>query len=277
MPELPEVEITLRGIRPHLLGRRILDVEVRQRQLRWPVAAGIDRLAGQVITGLRRRAKYLLVTASPAPDAPATGTALIHLGMSGSLRIIDPAAPLRPHDHVLLTLESNLQLRFHDPRRFGCWLWTDESPDQHPLLRDLGPEPLSASFDGSTLARAASGRRRSIKELLLDGKVVVGVGNIYACEALHLAGIHPKRAAGRVGAARLGRLAGCVREVLARAIESGGTTLRDFLREDGAPGYFKQELLVYDREHEPCRTCRRPLRRIVLGQRSTFYCPGCQH
>lgn len=276
MPELPEVETTARGIRPHLLGRRVLEVEVRQRQLRWPVAAGIDRLAGQIVSDVRRRAKYLLIGFSPAVGAPATGTALVHLGMSGSLRLADPPAPLRPHDHVLLTLESNRQLRFHDPRRFGCWLWTEGPPGDHPLLRDLGPEPLSSEFDGATLATAARGRRRSIKELLLDGRVVVGVGNIYACEALHLAGIHPKRAAGRVSPARLERLAGCVRQVLRRAIESGGTTLRDFLREDGEPGYFKQELLVYDREHQPCRSCQADVRRIVLGQRSTFYCPACQ-
>ena len=276
MPELPEVETTLRGILPHLLGRRVLGVEIRQRQLRWPVAPEIDHLPGSIVTGLHRRAKYLLATISPAPDQPPTGTILIHLGMSGSLRIIEPSAPLRPHDHVLVTLESGRQLRFHDPRRFGCWLWTAAPADQHPLLRDLGPEPLSTDFTGATLATAARGRRRSIKELILDGKVVVGVGNIYACEALHMAGIHPKRPAGRVGPARLERLADSIRQVLSRAIASGGTTLRDFLREDGAPGYFKQELLVYDREGEPCRSCQRPVRRIMLGQRSTFYCPGCQ-
>ena len=281
MPELPEVETTLRGVRPHLLGQRIAGVEVRQRRLRWPVPNAIDQLPGTVISQVARRAKYLILSIAPAPANPHSdqadaGSVIVHLGMSGSLRVIDPAAPLRRHDHVLVTLEAGLQLRFHDPRRFGCWLWTTEDPLQHPLLRDLGPEPLSDEFGGPILAAAARDRKRTIKELLLDGRVVVGVGNIYACEALHLAGIHPKRSAGRVSAARLEILAQKIRLVLAHAIDHGGTTLRDFLREDGAPGYFKQELHVYDRENQPCRKCATPVRRVVIGQRSTFYCPQCQ-
>lgn len=281
MPELPEVETTLRGVRPHIEGRRITDVVVRRRNLRWPVPPEIDALPGSRIATVSRRAKYLLLTIAPGTSAstgpPRQGTVIIHLGMSGSLRIIAPDAPHRPHDHLFLTLDSGLQLRFHDPRRFGCWLWTAAAPEEHPLLRNIGPEPLSIDFDGAALAAAARGRKRPIKDLLLDGRVVAGVGNIYACEALHLAGIHPKRAAGRLSAARLDRLAEQIRQVLGHAIERGGTTLRDFLREDGAPGYFKQELHVYDREHQPCRRCETSIRRIVTGQRSTFYCPGCQH
>ena len=269
MPELPEVETTCRGIRPHLAGRRITRVDIRETRLRWPVAPEIGGLAGQRVDSVGRRAKYILLEFS-------TGTAIVHLGMSGSLRLCGPESAWRRHDHLALALDSGLELRFHDPRRFGCWLWTGGSAPQHALLRGLGPEPLGGAFDGGHLAAACSGRKASIKQTIMDASVVVGVGNIYACEALHAAGIDPRRAAGRVGRARLDRLADSIREVLARSIEQGGTTLRDFLREDGSPGYFRQQLQVYGRTGQPCRACATPVRRVLQGQRSTFFCPRCQ-
>jgi len=269
MPELPEVETTCRGIRPHLEGRRVTHVAVREARLRWPVAEEIGRLAGREVRAVRRRAKYLLV-------AFEHGTAIVHLGMSGSLRLCGPEVALRRHDHLALTLDSGLQLRFHDPRRFGCWLWTAGNPQEHPLLAALGPEPLEEAFSAAHLAAACRGKTAAIKTTIMDARVVVGVGNIYASEALFAAGIDPRRAAGKVSRARLARLVEEIRAVLARSISQGGTTLRDFLREDGEPGYFRQQLAVYDRAGEPCRTCGRPLRRIVLGQRATFFCPGCQ-
>jgi formamidopyrimidine-DNA glycosylase len=270
MPELPEVETTCCGIRPHLLGRRIAAVEVRERRLRWPVPAQIDALAGACVSSVERRAKYILIRCGAA------GCAIVHLGMSGSLRLCGPDVPWRKHDHLGLALADGMQLRFHDPRRFGCWLWTPGDPLAHPLLRDLGPEPLGGGFDTGHLAHACRGRAASIKQVIMEARVVVGVGNIYACEALFASGIDPRRAAGRISRARLARLTEAIRTVLGRSIEQGGTTLRDFLREDGQPGYFRQQLQVYDREGEPCRACATPIRRIVLGQRSTCYCPSCQ-
>jgi formamidopyrimidine-DNA glycosylase len=269
MPELPEVETTCRGIRPHLAGRRILSTQVRERRLRWPVAREIDTLAEQRIDSVERRAKYILMKFG-------TGTAIVHLGMSGSLRLCEPALAWRKHDHLGLTIDNGLELRFHDPRRFGCWLWTSADPLGHPLLRNLGPEPLGPGFNADRLATACAGRKAGIKQTIMDAKVVVGVGNIYACEALHTAGIDPRRAAGRISRARLGGLVDAIREVLARSIDQGGTTLRDFLREDGTPGYFRQQLKVYEREGEPCRQCGAPVKRIVLGQRSTYFCQRCQ-
>lgn len=269
MPELPEVETTCRGIRPHLAGRRIVAAEVRERRLRWPVPQGIDALAGQRIGSVQRRAKYILLGADK-------GTAIVHLGMSGSMRLCSPQLEWRKHDHVGLTLEGGLQLRYHDPRRFGCWLWTESDPLQHDLLRKLGPEPLGDAFTVEHLARVCAGRKASIKQTIMDAHVVVGVGNIYACEALFMAGIDPRRAAARVSRARLSLLLDAVKAVLAHSIEQGGTTLRDFLREDGSPGYFRQQLQVYDRAGEPCRKCGAPIRRIVLGQRSTCFCQHCQ-
>jgi formamidopyrimidine-DNA glycosylase len=269
MPELPEVETTCRGIRPHLTGQRILAVEVRERRLRWPVTEEIDALAGQRVKDVQRRAKYILLHCD-------RGHALIHLGMSGSLRLCDPSVALRKHDHLALSLESGLQLRYHDPRRFGSWLWVTGDPHQHPLLRDLGPEPLGDDFTAAYLAQACKGRARSIKQTIMDARVVVGVGNIYACEALFTSRIHPAKPAGRVSHAKLALLTDAIRAVLARSIEQGGTTLRDFLREDGSPGYFRQQLKVYDRAGQPCHDCGAPIKRTVLGQRSTFFCPRCQ-
>ena len=270
MPELPEVETTLRGIAPHLAGRRILALTVRERRLRYPVAPGTEEaLAGQRIRGLRRRGKYLLVDL-------ARGGLLIHLGMSGSLRVLAAAPPPGPHDHLDLLLEDGGVLRLHDPRRFGCLLWTPGEPDAHPLVRHLGPEPLGPAFGGDSLYAASRGRRLAVKAFIMDSRVVVGVGNIYASESLFLAGIHPARASGRIGRARYGRLADAIRGVLGRAIEEGGTSLRDFVREDGRPGYFARALQVYGREGAPCNRCGAPLRQRRIGQRSSVFCPRCQ-
>ena len=271
MPELPEVETTRRGIAPHLEGRRLRGVVVRDARLRWPVPEDLDRrIRGRRVKAVRRRGKYLLI------DLEGAGTLLLHLGMSGSLRLVACRQPPGPHDHVDLRIEGGRCLRLTDPRRFGALLWTP-APDTHPLLRDLGPEPLSAGFDGAALWRRSRGRRVAVKNLLMDSRVVAGIGNIYANEALFRAGIHPARAAGRISKARYARLAQALREVLGEAIRAGGTTLRDFVRSDGRPGYFHHTLAVYDREGAPCPRCGHPIRRMRLGQRSTFYCPRCQH
>ena len=269
MPELPEVETSRRGIAPWVERQQISDVVIRDRRLRWPVPAEIDRnLPGQRVRALKRRAKYLLFET----DA---GTAMLHLGMSGSLRIIDQAEPAGKHDHVDIRFTSGKALRFRDPRRFGSLLWADTAAD-HQLLRHLGPEPLSKDFDGEHLYRRSRGRRVCVKQFIMDASVVVGVGNIYASEALFMARIHPKRRAGRVAAGRYDRLAGAIRNVLERAIRAGGTTLRDFHGGDGEPGYFSQQLDVYGRAGDPCRACRHPLAVAVIGQRSTYYCKRCQ-
>jgi formamidopyrimidine-DNA glycosylase len=270
MPELPEVETTRRGIAPSLEGRRISRVVVRDRRLRWPVPRGLERdLAGQQITSVRRRAKYLLIGTT-------AGTLLAHLGMSGSLRVLDQATPAIDHDHVDIVLDSGRCLRFNDPRRFGCLLWVTGDPARHPLLSGLGPEPLEAGFDGDYLWRRARGRRVAIKLFIMNAQVVVGVGNIYASEALFRAGIRPSTPARRVSRARMQALAAAITAVLGEAIRVGGTTLRDYVNADGLPGYFRQRLFVYERAGEPCRRCRTPVRHAVQGQRSTYYCPACQ-
>lgn len=271
MPELPEVETTRRGIAPHLTGRAVTRVVVRERRLRWPVPVGLEAyLAGQLIRAVERRAKYLLLRAD-------FGTALLHLGMSGNLRILPIAAPLRKHDHVDIELNSGYCLRFNDPRRFGALLWTTGSPENHPLLQGLGPEPFSDDFNATNLYQLSRGRRVPIKLFIMNSRVVVGVGNIYANEALFIAGIHPLRAAGRISLARYGTLTAAIRGILAEAIDQGGTTLRDFAGGDGQPGYFQQSLRVYDRNRLPCPNCGEPIRRRRLGQRATYYCPCCQH
>lgn len=268
MPELPEVETARRGIAPHLEGRRITGAVIRQPRLRWPVP-DLNRVAvGQSIVLVERRAKYLLLHLEQ-------GALIVHLGMSGSLRIVPADTPARPHDHIDLCVGGEC-LRLHDPRRFGAVLWTPEDPYRHPLLCDLGPEPLADAFDVEHLLGATKGRRSPIKTILMDGHVVVGVGNIYATEALFMAGIHPQRAAGRVARARLQVLVAKVKQVLARAITQGGTTLRDFVQEDGNPGYFAQELLVYGRVGRPCPQCGRPLLSKQIGQRTSTYCGHCQ-
>lgn len=269
MPELPEVETTRRGVAPHLQDHCIEAVVVREPRLRWPVPPNLSELlTGHRVQQVARRGKYLLIGFGH-------GTLLMHLGMSGSLRLVPRDQPPGRHEHLDLVLDSGLALRLTDPRRFGAVLW--QAPETvHALLASLGPEPLSDAFDADWLQQACKGRRSAIKQVIMDSKVVVGVGNIYANEALFAAGIHPKRAAGRISPERLARLVAEIKAVLARAIEQGGTTLRDFVGGDGKPGYFSQELTVYGRAGEACVRCRETLREIRLGQRSTVFCPRCQ-
>ncbi|MCG3170665.1 MAG: Formamidopyrimidine-DNA glycosylase [Pseudomonadales bacterium] len=271
MPELPEVETTRRGILPRLEGRRVTAVRVRDGRLRWPVTPGLaGLLEGQVLAGIDRRGKYLLF------HFPA-GTLLVHLGMSGSLRVVtSPAEPLRRHDHLDLRWDDGSLLCYHDPRRFGAVLWIGDAAASHPLLAGLGPEPLGPEFDGAYLYRRSRGRRAGVKQLLMDGEVVVGVGNIYANEALFLAGIDPRRRAGAIALARYQALAASVRRVLEAAIAQGGTTLRDYVDGNGRPGYFALSLAVYGRAGQPCTRCGTPVRMLRHAQRSTFYCPRCQ-
>jgi len=244
-------------------------VVVRDRRLRWPVPDGIEsNLCGQTIHTVRRRAKYLLL------DTDA-GTAMLHLGMSGSVRIIDHDEPAAKHDHIDIQLDSGKSMRFRDPRRFGSFLWSDDVTD-HPLLRNLGPEPLGEEFDGEYLWRTARGRRVAIKQFIMNAAVVVGVGNIYASESLYEAGIHPKRRSDRVARKRMRLLADAIKSVLSRAIKAGGTTLQDFHGSDGEPGYFQQSLNVYGRGGETCHRCDASIKVAILGQRSTFYCTHCQ-
>lgn len=287
MPELPEVETTRRGLAPHVEGRRVLDVVLRRPDLRWPIPPDVAaRLPGQTIQGVRRRAKYLLLDT-------AAGSALLHLGMSGSLRVLPAATPVGAHDHVDIALSGQGRargqvLRFNDPRRFGCLLW-QPAGTLHPLLQGLGPEPLSEgfdgldgmtadgpAFDGDYLYALSRDRRAPVKAFLMDQRVVVGVGNIYAAEALFAAGISPLRAAGKVSRERYGALAQEVQRILRYAIARGGTTLRDFLSPDGAPGYFEQELSAYGRGGEPCPRCGAALKQASIGQRTTAWCPRCQ-
>lgn len=270
MPELPEVETTRRGLEPLVVGRSIERLEVREPRLRWPVPRDLgDRIAGRQIERVSRRAKYLLFGTE-------AGTLLVHLGMSGGLRFhTDPAPPPGKHDHFDLRFIGGSCLRYNDPRRFGSVHFT-EDPARHPLLATLGPEPLSQEFNADYLARVSRGRRVAIKQHLMNARIVAGVGNIYASEALYRASIHPSRPAGRVSHARLETLVGAVRDVLLAAIDAGGTTLRDFAGSDGRPGYFQLDLDVYGREGEPCRRCGQPIRTKVIGQRSTFYCGRCQ-
>lgn len=274
MPELPEVETTRRGIAPHLIDRRVAAVTLRRPDLRWPIPPEISQLLpGQRIEGVERRAKYLLLHTQ-------AGSALLHLGMTGVLRVLPPDALVGKHDHVDIALEATARegprvLRFTDARRFGCLLWQPPGTT-HELLQTLGPEPLTDDFDGDLLWRLSRGRTAAVKLFLMDNAVVVGVGNIYASEALFAAGIDPRRPAGTVSRARYARLAAEVKRILAWAIKRGGTTLRDFINPDGMPGYFVRELMAYGREGEPCKVCGTPIRQAVLGQRSTFWCPRCQ-
>lgn len=275
MPELPEVETTRRGIAPYLEGREIAEVIVRQRRLRVPVPAGFEEaLVGRRVGELGRRAKYLLIPLSDEQAGPRS--LLWHLGMSGSLRIARVGDLPKKHDHVDVVLGDGAILRYHDPRRFGFVDWLQGGVRDDPRLARLGPEPLSPDFDGARLYRLSKGRRLAIKPFLMDNAVVVGVGNIYAAEALFLAGIDPRRAAGRVSRERYERLAAAIREVLAAAITQGGTTLRDFVSGTGEPGYFAQRLNVYGRAGQPCRRCGGELRLITLGQRASVFCPRCQ-
>jgi formamidopyrimidine-DNA glycosylase len=271
MPELPEVETTRRGVAPWIEGARVASVTLRQPMLRWPVPQQmVHELPGRRVLAAERRAKYLLFRTE------GDQTLMMHLGMSGALRVLRTATSPGPHDHLDITLETGTALRLSDPRRFGSVDWVAGDPLQHPLLRDLGPEPLEAAFTPEYLAAACRGRKIAIKQLIMNGRVVVGVGNIYASEALFRAGIHPARAAGRISPERLGLLVDAIREVLAAAIRQGGTTLRDFAWGEGQHGYFRPELAAYARAGEACIRCDGTIRAVVQGQRSTFYCPGCQ-
>lgn len=270
MPELPEVETTRRGIAPALVGHRVTDVLVRDRRLRWPIAAHLEAtLRHQAVRSVERRAKYILIRFD-------TGTLILHLGMSGSLRIIDAGSAPRLHDHWDISLDSGRVLRFHDPRRFGSAHWTGADPHQHPLLKKLAPEPLSSAFDAAYLFGATRKRVVAIKPFIMNSQVVVGVGNIYASEALFRAGVAPRRAARRLTRVEAGALTSAIKAVLTEAIEIGGTTLRDYVNPNGIPGYFRQQLFVYERQGQPCRRCRTPVKQFTQGQRSTYWCPGCQ-
>jgi formamidopyrimidine-DNA glycosylase len=270
MPELPEVETTLRGIAPHLAQRRVTDVVIRNPKLRWPIPKSLPKLLhNQVVRGLRRRAKYLLIAFDH-------GTLILHLGMSGSLRIQPLGTPAEKHDHFDLVLDDGQLLRLRDPRRFGAVLWHEGDVGLHPLLATLGPEPLEQDFDGLLLHRSTRTRSAAIKLAIMDSHLVVGVGNIYANEALFRAGIRPQLAANKLSLPRSQRLAQSIKEVLLEAIQQGGSTLRDFVHSDGSSGYFQQNYYVYGRTGQSCRVCGTPIRQIRQGQRSTFYCPMCQ-
>ena len=272
MPELPEVETTRRGIEPYMINRRIQSIEIRESRMRWPIEDCVLELVGHKAERVERRAKYLLIPSK-------VGTLILHLGMSGSLRICPTGHELKKHDHFIVGLEGNMEMRLHDPRRFGAVLWhgiNDGPVMEHPLLQHLGPEPLSDRFDSDYFAASCSNRKTSIKQHIMNSKTVVGVGNIYASEALFRSGIKPTRKAGNISKPRLIRLNEQIKQVLSEAIKQGGTTLRDFLREDGKPGYFKQRLQVYDRAGEPCRDCGKSIQKIVISNRSTFYCSKCQ-
>ncbi|NNL56361.1 MAG: bifunctional DNA-formamidopyrimidine glycosylase/DNA-(apurinic or apyrimidinic site) lyase [Pseudomonadales bacterium] len=270
MPELPEVETTKRGISPHLVNRVISRVDVRERRLRWPVPRGFaQRIAGHKVLHITRRAKYLLFQLEH-------GYFMVHLGMSGSLRLAGANEPLLPHDHLIFHLPNGHSLRLNDPRRFGSALWLGQQPEQHPLLRALGPEPFAAACSANYLFERSRKRKVAIKNFIMDNHIVVGVGNIYASEALFLSGIRPRRAAGRVSRAEYSLLLENIRTVLQASIEQGGTTLRDFVGGDGKPGYFQQTLRVYGKAGIACTVCGTAIKQVAIGQRSSFYCPACQ-
>jgi formamidopyrimidine-DNA glycosylase len=270
MPELPEVETTRRGIEPLVRGHRVTAVVARNPRLRWRVPKHLnDHIAGARIDAVTRRAKYLLLTTEK-------GTLIIHLGMSGSLRVVATSEPPLKWDHVDIVLDNGQCLRLRDPRRFGAVLWTPDDPAMHKLLKHLGPEPLGESFSADYLFAITRKRRRNIRDTLLDARLVAGVGNIYANEALFAAGIRPRRPAGRLSRRDCTRLVTSIRKILQRAIAAGGTTLRDFQRADGEPGYFQFNLKVYGHADRPCSRCHTLIKLVRLGQRSAFYCPRCQ-
>ena len=270
MPELPEVETSRRGIAPHISQQTVRQVIVRQPALRWPVPANLDSLLRRrKLLAVERRGKYLLLVFRH-------GTLILHLGMSGSLRIASHDTATRQHDHVDLVFSNRKILRLHDPRRFGCVLWTERAISEHRLLAKLGPEPLGDDFHGDYLYRLSRKRSCSVKSFIMNSHIVVGVGNIYASESLFLAAINPKRKAGAISRQRYATLANAIKQVLTAAIEQGGTTLRDFTREDGQPGYFAQRLYVYGRAGESCQHCGGTIRHVIQQQRSTYYCSHCQ-
>lgn len=278
MPELPEVEVTRRGIALRLVGRSIAAVAVREPRLRWRIPESVRAIAGRQVRAVKRRGKYLLLDCGD-------GHLILHLGMSGSLRLVAAGTPPGKHDHFDLAIGQGgggapptprMLLRLRDPRRFGAVLWTAEPPEAHPLLRHLGVEPLSRALDGGRLHALTRARRTSIKQFLMDGRRIVGVGNIYASESLFLAAIHPRTRASRLSRQRCARLVRAIKQTLRAAINAGGSSLRDYVGSDGEPGYFQTRIWVYDRERQPCRRCGAPIRRIVQGQRATYYCPRCQ-
>lgn len=270
MPELPEVETTRRGIEPHIVGRRIARLRVHEARLRWPVElTRVDTFTGAAIRRAGRRAKYLLIET----DA---GTLILHLGMSGSLRVLPATTPRIAHDHVDIELDSGQTLRFNDPRRFGSLLFTTGDPTAHPLLEMLAPEPLDDAFDGDYLWRITRRRAVAIKQLIMNSRLVVGVGNIYASEALFRARVRPRRQARSLTRKECARLARAIKATLTMALKAGGTTLRDYVGADGNPGYFRQRLYVYERAGLPCRVCGKPVRQFTQGQRSTYWCAHCQ-
>ena len=278
MPELPEVETTKSGIAPHIKGKTISKLVVRQPKLRWPIPDDLPELIkNQSVLDVRRRAKYLLVDVGSAKTGKPKGTVIIHLGMSGSLRVIEGKVPEpEKHEHFDLVCKTGPTLRFTDPRRFGACLWQDANDTTSALLDHLGPEPLSDDFNGEYLFERSRKRTSAIKTFIMDQKIVVGVGNIYASESLFLSGINPKKAAGKISKAKYQELVIAIKQVLAKAIEDGGTTLKDFVGSDGKPGYFAQQLRVYGRAGEACIQCNQTVKQITQGQRSTFYCSNCQ-
>ncbi len=271
MPELPEVETTKRGISAHITGQTVSSLRIHNPSLRWPVPVRKlqTSLPGREILSVSRRAKYLLLECS-------TGCLIIHLGMSGSLRVLDQSVPVEKHDHIEILFENGKVLRLRDPRRFGAVLWTSQPVNQHRLLCHLGPEPLSSEFDGQYLFRKTRQRRCSIKNFIMNAQIVVGIGNIYASESLFHAGIRPGRAAMSLSRQACHELVIDIKSVIEKAITAGGTTLRDFSNSDGKPGYFSQSLSVYGREGEECQRCGTTIKKKILGQRSSFYCPNCQ-
>ena len=270
MPELPEVETTRRGVAPHVVGRRIVRLTVYDPRLRWPVPPDLaKRVAGRTIDAIDRRSKYLLFRLG-------ADTLLMHFGMTGSLRVYHEPPPRRAHDHVDIALDDGTLLRYHDPRRFGAMLWLPASQASHALLAHLGPEPFDDAFDAAYLWKALRMKTTAIKLALMDNRVVVGVGNIYASEALFRAGIRPTTAAGKISRARIEKLVVAVRKVLGDAIEHGGSTLRDYVDAGGRPGAAQFRHAVYGREGKPCRVCRTPIKMRRQGGRATFYCPACQ-
>ncbi|GAA4358387.1 bifunctional DNA-formamidopyrimidine glycosylase/DNA-(apurinic or apyrimidinic site) lyase [Kangiella marina] len=269
MPELPEVETTTRGLAPHITGQTIKAVNIHHPQLRWPIPPELKLLQGTVSGNIIRRAKYMLWHFD-------SGSVVMHLGMSGAMRVVDAETPLKKHDHFEVIFTNGTAFRLNDPRRFGAILWQPHG-ETLDIIESLGPEPLDDEFHGDYLHQKLSKRKGSIKNAIMTNAVVVGVGNIYASESLFLSGIHPKRAANRVSKERCQVLANNIKLVLTKAIQQGGTTLKDFTQADGSPGYFAQQLNVYGREGEACYQCQSIIKNITLGQRSSFYCPHCQH
>ena len=270
MPELPEVETSRQGIMPHILKQTVTDVIIRQKQLRWPISQNLKKdILRQRINSIERRAKYILLQCN-------TGTAILHLGMSGSLHIVDHKTEAGKHDHIDFQFSNGKSLRLHDPRRFGSVLWTRANVNQHKLLKKLGPEPLNDEFNGGYLFNGSRKRKVSIKSFIMNSHIVVGVGNIYANESLFAAGINPKRQAGRISRQRYELLAESIKSILTMAIKQGGTTLRDFTQQDSKPGYFKQSLQVYGKTGQACPGCQQSIKHFNQQQRSTFYCPHCQ-